>query len=166
MALFSRSRPSVAAANRGAVAEDARRLVLELAGRLPAQRADAIQLGVVLEQDESAARAVPVSVRSLDGGVWSTPESCLAIVTDRRVLLRRPHGELVSMWWSTVVGVDADVTGERVVLDFGNGCPCGLFGPDVAVVGVMAVACLYGVEGLVRHPGLASLRDPVPASQP
>lgn len=160
MALFARKEPSTDASISEAIA-DARHLVLELAGRRPAQHLDPMQFGIVLEPGESAARAVPVQVRSLEAAMWSAPEPCLAMVTDQRVLLRRPHGELVSMWWSTVVGVEVDVTWERVVLDFGNGCPCGLFGPTVPVIGVMAVACLYGTEGLVRHPGLESLRDPV-----
>lgn len=163
MPRFRRRRPGPAAAGTTAAVEDARRLVLELAGRVPVQRVDAMRLGLVLEAGESAARAVPVTVRSLDAGVWSGAESCLAVVTDRRVLLRRPHGELVSLWWGTVVGVDVDLAGERVVLDFGDGCPCGLFGSSVPVIAVMAIACLYGVEGLVRHPGLESLRDPVVA---
>lgn len=165
MTLFQRERASTAAPIIAA-AEDARRLVLELAGRLPARSVDAMQLGVVLEPQEDAARAISVSVRSLEDGVWSAPEPCLAVVSDRRVLVRRPHGALVSMWWSTVAGVEVDLTSERVVLDFGDGCPCGLFGPQVAVVGVMAVACLYGVEGLVRHPGLEPLRDPNAIGKP
>ncbi|EWT05371.1 hypothetical protein N864_05075 [Intrasporangium chromatireducens Q5-1] len=166
MALFERREPTTSASVSAVAIADARHLVLELARRRPVQHIDPMQFGIVLEPGEFAARAVPVQVRSLEAGLWSAPEPCLAMLTDRRVLLRRPHGELVSMWWSTVVGVEVDVPRERVVLDFGNGCPCGLFGPTVPVIGVMAVACLYGIEGLVRHPGLGPLRDPVPVSQP
>lgn len=36
-----------------------------------------------------------------------------------------------------------------------------LFGSHVAVPAVMAIARIYGAEGLIRHPSLASLRDPV-----
>lgn len=155
--------PDAAEATIVAAIEDARRLVLELAGRVPAQRVDPMRLGLVLEPGESAARAVRLWVRSLDAGVWSEAESCLAVVTGQRVFLRRAHGALKSLWWGTVVGVEVDLRMERVVLDFGDGCPSGLFGPQVAVPAVMDVACLYGIEGLVRHPGLECLRGPLPA---
>lgn len=143
------------------VADDARRLALEIAGQLPMQRLDPIALGVVLEASEVAARAVQVSARSLDDGRWSDEEPCRAVVTDQRLLLRRASGELVSFWWSTVVGLEVDLAQQRMVLDFGDGHPCGLSGPRVAVPAVMAIARVYGAEGLIRHPSLESLRAPV-----
>lgn len=164
MALFHKGPASgIAAASefRRAVVEDARRLALEISGHAPTQRIDPMPLGLVLEPDEVASRTVPVSVRSLDGGQWSGDESCLAVVTDHRLLVRRAHGELVSFWWGTVVGLEVDLAQERLVLDFGDGRPCGLFGPHVAVPAVMAIARIYGAVGLIRHPGLESLRDPV-----
>ena len=127
------------------------------------QRLDPMALGLVLDQGESASRAVELSVRSLDHGVWSGDEMCFAIVTDHRVILRRSSGELVSLWWSSVVGIEVDLAHERLVLDFADGHPCGLFGPQVALPSVMAIARLYGAEGLIRHPSLESLRDPVSA---
>ena len=164
MALFRKDPVSgIAAASefRRAVVEDARRLALEISGHASTQRIDPMSLGLVLEPGEVASRTVPVSVRSLDGGLWSGEEPCLAVVTDQRLLLRRAHGELVSCWWATVVGLEVDLAQERMVLDFGDGRPCGLFGPHVAVPAVMAIARMYGAEGLIRHPSLESLRDPV-----
>lgn len=164
MALFRKDPASgVAAASdfRRAVVEDARRLALEISGHAPTQRIDPMSLGLVLEPGEAASRAVPVSARSLDGGQWSGEERCLAVVTDQRLLLRRARGELVSFWWATVIGLEVDLAQERMVLDFGDGRPCGLFGSHVAVPAVMAVARIYGAEGLIRHPSLESLRDPV-----
>lgn len=146
---------------RRAVVEDARRLVLEISGHAPTQRIDPMSLGLVLVLGEVASRAVPLSVRSLEGGQWSGEELCLAVVTDQRLLLRRAHGELVSFWWATVVGLEVDLAQQRMVLDFADGRPCGLFGSHVAVPAVMAIACIYGAEGLIRHPSLESLRDPV-----
>lgn len=148
-----------AVAARQAVAEDARRLALEAAGRLPLQRVDPMRLGLVLEPDESAARVAHLLARSLDSGIWSSEEPCLVVVTDQRLLLRRTSGELVSLWWSTVIGLEVDLAQERIVLDFGDGRPCGLFGPQVALPAVMAIARLYGAEGLIRHPSLEPLRD-------
>lgn len=167
MALFRKSSASAAADRvRHAVAEDARRLALEAAGHLPMQRLDPLALGIVLEPGESAVRTVQLAVRSLDNGVWSGEETCWVVVTDQRLILRRTSGELVSQWWSAVAGLEVDLASERMVLDFGDGHPCGLFGPQVAVPAVMAIACLYGAEGLIRHPSLASLRDPVATSGP
>ncbi|AXG14504.1 hypothetical protein [Intrasporangium calvum] len=162
MALFRKNDVSERAAadsGRQAAAEDARRLALEVAGHLPLQRVDPMGFGLVLEANEAAARVVQLFARSLDRGVWSSEEPCLVVVTDQRLLLRRSSGELVSLWWSTVVGLEVDLAQERMVLDFGDGRPCGLFGPQVAVAAVMGIVRLYGAEGLIRHPSLEPLRD-------
>ena len=166
MALFRKHDASATGDTAGgalqaAVADDARRLALEIAGHVPLQRLDPIALGVVLDAAESATRTVQVSARSLDDGRWSDEEPCRAVVTDQRLLLRRASGELVSFWWSTVVGLEVDLAQQRIVLDFGDGHPCGLSGPHVALPAVMAIARVYGAEGLIRHPSLESLRAPV-----
>lgn len=142
--------------------EDARLLALELGGLRQAQTVDPMSVGVVLEAGEQAYRAVPLELRVLEAGWWTVGEPCRALVTDRRLLLRRPQGELASLWWGSVVGLEVDLAVGRVVLDFGDGRPRGIFGPGTAVAAVMAVAGVYGLEALVTHPGLVGLRGPSP----
>jgi hypothetical protein len=47
-----------------------------------------------------------------------------------------------------------------VVLDFGDGRPRLVAGPDVSTVAVAGVAHLYGVEALTRHEALTRIRQP------
>jgi hypothetical protein len=54
----------------------------------------------------------------------------------------------------------------RLVLDYGDGRPRELSGQCAAVAAVMAVAGVYGLEGLLTHPGLAGLRDHSPTLRP
>ena len=142
--------------------EDARRLALELAGLRPARSIDLMALGVVLQPEE---RALSVAAGWLSVRVelrWQPPCWAGLVVTDRRVLARLPAGDLASLWWGAVVGLDIDLVRGQVILDGGDGAPRALTGPHVAPVAVAAVWALYGVEALLTHRGLGPLRDPAP----
>ncbi|EWT06838.1 hypothetical protein N864_16465 [Intrasporangium chromatireducens Q5-1] len=151
---------------RAAAIEDARLLALELGGLRPPQTVDPIAVGVALEVGERAHRLVPLELRVLEAGWWTDGEPCQVLLTDRRLLLRRSHGELASLWWGSAVGLEVDLVAGRLVLDYGDGRPRGLSGPGAAVAAAMAVAGVYGLEGLITHPGLAGLREHSPTLRP
>ena len=79
---------------------------------------------------------------------------------DRRLLVRFPTGELVSLWWGSLVGFDAHLGDAYVVLDFGDGRPRLVAGADVSTVAVAGIAHLYGVQALTRHEALTRVRQP------
>ena len=141
---------------------DARSLALELAGVRAGRSIDVPALGVVLQADE---RAVATTAAWLSVRVnlrWRPPCWAGLVVTDRRVLARLPAGDLASLWWGAVVGLDIDLDRGQVILDGGDGAPRALTGPHVAPVAVAAVWALYGVQALLTHRGLGPLRDPAP----
>lgn len=142
-----------------AAAADARALALELAGMRLGPVVDAMSAGVVLEPGESALRSVGVWVRHRTADRWSEAVWCPTIVTDRRLVIRVPNGSLGSLWWGSLVGFEVDLDRGNVILDYGDGSPRVLSGPGAAVVAVVGVARLYGVEALVRHEGLQPLRS-------
>jgi hypothetical protein len=138
--------------------EDARRLALELAGMMPAGHVDVMRRGLVLEPGERAWREVSVELRHRAGGSWTRAISSLALVTDRRILLRTSDGRIVSLWWGSLVGFDPCLSSGYVVLDYGDGAPRLLSSRQASAVAVVGVAALYGVEALATHPALEQLR--------
>ena len=142
---------------------DARRLALEVAGLAPPNHVDVMALGIVLEPSESASRLVTTRLRVREGGTWTDEAACSCLITDRRLLLHLPHGEIASLWWGGLVGLEIDLVNHRVTLDYGDARPRVLVGPGVASVAVMAVAQVYGLDALASHPGLSPLRHPLPA---
>ena len=155
-----------AAADRRAALADARNLALELAGMNAPFAIDAMAAGLVLERGEFGRRMAGLWLRVRLGGMWSLPSWSQVLITDRRLLVRLGTGELVSLWWGSLVGFEADLQQGHVVLDFGDGHPRSLSGPAVALVAVAGVGRLYGPEALLVHPALALLRnlqDPVAA---
>ncbi|GAB3881429.1 hypothetical protein [Terrabacter terrigena] len=148
------------------VLADARRLALEVAGLAPSNEVDVMALGVVLEPGERASRVLAIRLRVREGGTWTDEAACSVLVTDRRMLLTLPHGEMASLWWGGLVGLDVDLVNHRVTLDYGDARPRVLLGPGVESVAVMAVAQVYGLDALATHPGLSPLRHPLPAFEP
>ena len=140
--------------------DDARALALELADMRPALSVDTMALGVVLEPGERAHRVCALWLRMRLGGQWSTADWCQVLVTDRRLLVRFPSGELVSLWWGSLVGFGARLEDAYIVLDFGDGRPRLVAGADVSTVAVAGIAHLYGVEALTRHAALERVRQP------
>lgn len=54
-----------------------------------------------------------------------------------------PDGELLSIWWSGLAGIQMDVDADTVHFDGANGWRAEITGPDVAPIGVAAVAECY-----------------------
>lgn len=144
---------------RSAAAEDARALALGLAGLAPVDRVEPMDLGLVLEPGEAAYRVITgwLSHRAL--GRWSAPETVSVVVTDHRLIARMPGGSVTSLWWGSLVGFHPDLSHSALVLDYGDGYPRRLSGPQVPAVVVVGIVALYGVDGLARHAALEPLRD-------
>ena len=146
---------------RSAAAEDARALALGLAGLAPLDRVDPMSLGLVLEPGETAYRLVTAWLSHRGPGRWSAPETVSVIVTDRRLIARMPQGSVTSLWWGSLVGFHPDLSHSSLALDYGDGYPRRLSGPQVPAVVVVGIVALYGVDGLARHAALEPLRDSV-----
>lgn len=146
------------AADRRAAYADARNLALELAGVITPFSIDAMAAALVLEPGELGRRVAGLWLRMRLNGTWSQPSWSQVLITDRRLLVRLDTGELVSLWWGSLVGFEADLDSGHVVLDFGDGRPRLLSGPAVALVAVAGVSRLYGPEALLAHSSLAPLR--------
>ena len=160
-----KGRESVAGSH-GASNDDARSLALELAGMRDLDPVDPVVLRLVLEEGETAWRHVTgLWLRVQTGGQWSQALPGDTLVTDRRLLLRVATGEVVALWWGSVVGFSPDLQAGHVVLDFGDGTPRALSGPGTPVIAVAGVASLYGIGALMTHPSLDGLRR-VNSSQP
>ena len=141
---------------------DARALAIELARGEPSARFDPMRAGVVLQPGETVYRKLPIWIRVQNGGRWAGASFADVLVTDLRLLCRFATGRLVSLWWNGVVGLHIDLAAEYLVLDYGDGQPVGISGAQVAPVSVAAIASIYGVQALVGHPALASLRGDGP----
>jgi hypothetical protein len=103
---------------------------------------------------------------------WQDHRQIDWLVTSQRVVGRRPaSGELFSLWWSGVTGVEVDIKRDCIVLNTVNGWTGMLTGPTVAPLAVAAIAMCHGPEALLVHPALAPLRQgdpsqPTPPQQP
>jgi hypothetical protein len=148
-----------AARDRTEAYHDARALAFELARGVPSARFDPMRKGVVLQSGETVYRQVRIWVRVQQDGRWADASFADVLVTDLRLLCRFATGRLASLWWRGVVGLHVDLTGEHVVLDFGDGQPVSLSGAQVAQVSVAAIASTYGAQALVGHPALTLLRN-------
>lgn len=137
---------------------DARALALELAGMRDAAQIDPMALGLVLEPGEVPWRVAALWLRIRVEGQWTPASWSQVLVTDHRLLVRLGSGELVSLWWGSLVGFEIRLEESYVVLDFGDGRPRSLSGPEVGLVAVAGVARLYGVEALTTHRALEPLR--------
>jgi hypothetical protein len=80
------------------------------------------------------------------------------LTTNQRLAARRSDGHVISIWWSAVEGISADLTTEIVVLDGIDGYHGELRGPAVAPIAVAAIATCYGPRALLDHPALEPLR--------
>lgn len=157
-ARFGRWRPLLA---RTRAQESARELALGLAGLAPLPAVDPMSIGLVLEPGESAYQITTAWLSHRDADRWTLPVQSRVVVTDRRLLVGMPLGRVSSLWWGSLVGFHPDLARSAVVLDFGDGYPRCLSGPEVASVVVVGVARLYGVAALTEHAALEPLRDRV-----
>ncbi len=146
---------------RSEAAEAARALALGLAGLAPLELVDPMSIGLVLEPGEVAYRSVTAWTGHWDGAKWSQPVQSRVVVTDRRLIVGMPLGLVSSLWWGSLVGFHPDLARSSLVLDYGDGSPRLISGPDVPSVIVVGVVALYGVAALAEHAALEPLRDPV-----
>jgi len=103
---------------------------------------------------ESATRQVAVSG-------WQDHGDVAFLITSLRLVGRNhPDGELLSIWWSGLAGIQVDLHVDTLHLDGVNGWRGQITGPGVATIGVAAVAACYGPGALLSHPALAGLRGP------
>ena len=137
---------------------DARALVIELARGEPSARFDPMAAGVVLRPGERVYRQVPLWIRVQENGWWVAASLADVIATDQRLLCRMSSGRLTSLWWNGVVGLNVDLAAEHMCLDYGDGQPVSLSGSSVAAVAVVGIVSSYGIEAMLNHPGVASLR--------
>ena len=137
---------------------DARALALELAGMRDTATIDPMALGLVLESGEVPWRVAALWLRIRVEGRWTPASWSQVLVTDHRLLIRLGSGELASLWWGSLVGFEIRLDESYVVLDFGDGRPRCLAGPEAGLVAVAGVARLYGVEALTTHRALEPLR--------
>jgi hypothetical protein len=142
----------------GPEVDDARALALELAGLRDSAPIDAMSQGLVLESDELARRVAALWLRIRVDGQWSPANWSQVLISDHRLLVRLSGGDLVSLWWGSLVGFEVNLGEDYVILDFGDGRPRALSGAGVVLVAVAGVARLYGVEALTTHPALEPLR--------
>jgi hypothetical protein len=85
------------------------------------------------------------------------------LVTSQRIVGRLPAtGEMISVWWSGLAGVDIDLKRERILLNALNGWTGPLSGPTLASIAVAAIAMCHGLEALLTHPTLEKLRQQPP----
>lgn len=83
------------------------------------------------------------------------------LVTSLRLVGRaQAEGELLSIWWSGLAGVQVGLDADTVHLDGNNGWLGHMTGPGVAPIGVAAVAACHGPEALLVHQALARLPRP------
>ena len=108
------------AADQRAAFGDACGLALELAGVSAPLTNDAMAAGLVLEHGELGRRMVGLWLRLRLNGMWSQPGWSQVLITDRRLLVRLATGELVSLWWGSLVGFEADLDRSHVILYFGD----------------------------------------------
>ena len=153
------SRPARSARTAGA--QDARALALGMAGLAPLHVVDPMAHGLVLEPGELAYRILTAWVSHRDTGRWMRPVQSRVVVTDRRLMVGMPLGSVTSLWWRSLVGFHPDLSQSSVVLDYGDGYPRSLSGPQVPSLVVVGVVALYGVTALAEHAALEPLRDPV-----
>lgn len=84
------------------------------------------------------------------------------LVTSARLVGRAPgSGELISIWWTGLDGVQVDLHDEVIRLEAANGLSAQLRGPGVAPLAVAGIGACHGTATLSDHPALASLRDRV-----
>lgn len=146
--------------------DDARRLAMEIAGLEPTVYVDPVWMRVILEPGEAAWRQLDdLWLRVMVDGAWSEAAQARALLTNRRLLVRLRSGEALSLWWGSLVAFDPDIVRGHVVLDYGDGSPRSVSGPDAALVAVAGIASLYGITELTTHPALEPLRGMAPSAR-
>ncbi len=141
----------------------------------------AYDLGIVLNDGETAWQRVPADYWWRGERTWveqhtsyyghrstinEVHQACLShagmldwLVTNQRLAARRPDGRVISIYWSAIDAITADLAHEIVVLDGIDSYHGELRGPAVAPIAVAAIAACHGPRALLDHPALSSLRS-------
>jgi hypothetical protein len=177
---------------RRAAADEARALVTRLASDVPVQGVE-LAAGVVLQAGELAwlrstthlsvwvgkalwvtssrsswlgRRAESVGASRVRAG-WRDEGSVDWLVTSARLVGRRSRtGELLSIPWASILGLEVDLGAGVVRIQTANGRRCVLSGAGVAPIAVAGIAACHGVAALPEHPALAGLREPALSTDP
>ena len=89
------------------------------------------------------------------------------LITSQRIVGRlTATGEMISVWWSGLGGVDIDLKRERIVLNALNGWTGMLSAPTLAPMAVAAIAMCHGLEALLLHPALDEAWEQGPKQPP
>jgi hypothetical protein len=92
--------------------------------------------------------------------VWRQPQQAHLMLTDQRIACRDHKGELFSIYWTGLAGCQVDIPAGRIALDHHDGRAGAFIGTAAPVLAIVAVAHLYGAEGLLQHPAIRGLRAP------
>ena len=99
------------------------------------------------------------AVEAVSASGWQDHRESDWVITSLRLVARaRPDGELLSIWWSGIAGLQVDLDADTVRLDGNNGWRGAITGPGVAPIAVAGVAACHGPDVLASHPALACLR--------
>jgi len=106
-------------------------------------------------------RRVEGAAQEVTASGWQDHGEIDWLITSLR-LVGRVHsdGELLSLWWNGLAGIEVDLDVDTVHLDGVNRWRGHITGPGVAPISVAAVAACHGPGALLVHPGLARLRGP------
>jgi hypothetical protein len=89
---------------------------------------------------------------------WEDSGKIEWLITSQRLVGRLPvSAELISVWWSGLIGVDVDLHHDKLTLNGVNGWTGRLSGPEIFPLAVAAVGMCHGPEALADHPGLSRL---------
>ena len=110
-------------------------------------------LGVNALANSSRRRAAEAASRQH----WREARRTAMFLTDRRILCQ-VDGHWLSFYYSHVAACYPEPENNSVVLEFQQGDPLLIGGPEAPLAAAYLVWALYGENGLTSHPALESLR--------
>lgn len=161
--------------------DDARQLALDLYDGTPSAITP-YGIGVAIEPGELIYRQIWAEYSTLgatpdliDGRgrlrlgspLWKNWGWCDTLITSHRLVTRLTgeSGRLISSWWMTIAGVQVDLERGTVAMDDRMSDWRGAYvGPAAPIVAVAAIERIHGLDALLRHPALTTLRRPGPGS--
>ncbi len=129
-------------------------------------------IGLVPEPGEQLWIEVPARLLNelppvLVGQTIATPPPIRSWLCTSTRLAGRIDDQLVAWRWTQFVGcrISLEPGSEAVALDSSDGTCLTWAGPGLAPLAVLAVWQLFGIDGLIGHPGLAFVRQPMVAER-
>ncbi|MBD7995044.1 hypothetical protein H9639_07020 [Arthrobacter sp. Sa2CUA1] len=110
-------------------------------------------VGVTALANNSRRRAAEAASRQH----WRDARRTAMFLTDRRILCQ-VDGRWLSFHYSHVAACYPEPENNSVVLEFHQGDPLLIGGPEAPLAAAYIVWALYGANGLTSHPALGSLR--------